>query len=161
MAEAFFGLSADERREVLEISRECIGTPIKAAYLPFRSLAESKEESLQFMDLSGVHMPHIHKVATLTSKGQVTLPKAVRQALGLDTGSKVAFDLLGSQVVVSRVESDVHEDPAIGSFLSLLAQDIHQGRHIGLLPADLATSMLAQLHEDVDLDADISGDVAL
>lgn len=106
-------------------------------------------------------MPHIHEVATLTSKGQVTLPKAVRQALGLDTGSKVAFDLLGSQVVVSRVESDVHEDPAIGSFLSLLAQDIHQGRHIAPLPADLATSMLAQLHGDVDLDADISGDMDL
>lgn len=106
-------------------------------------------------------MPHIHEVATLTSKGQVTLPKAVRQALGLDTGSKVAFDLLGSQVVVSRVESDVHEDPAIGSFLALLAQDIQQGRHISTLPADLAESMLAQLHRGVDLDADIDGDVAL
>jgi antitoxin PrlF len=106
-------------------------------------------------------MPHLHEVATLTSKGQVTLPKAVRQALRLDTGSKVAFDLLGSQVVVSRVETDVHEDPAIGGFLGLLAQDIQNGRHIGTLPADLVESMLARLHEAVDLDAEISGDVDL
>lgn len=106
-------------------------------------------------------MPHIHEVATLTSKGQVTLPKSVRQALGLDTGSKVAFDLLGSQVVVSRVETDVHDDPAISGFLTLLAHDIQQGRHLGTLPPDLVASMLARLHEPVDLDADIHGDVDL
>ncbi|MCP5854219.1 type II toxin-antitoxin system PrlF family antitoxin, partial [Klebsiella pneumoniae] len=58
-------------------------------------------------------MPAIHEVATLTSKGQVTLPKAVRQLLGLNTGAKVAFDVRGSEVVVSRVQAD-HEDPAIG-----------------------------------------------
>ena len=32
-------------------------------------------------------MPAIHEVATLTSKGQITLPKSIRQALGADTGS--------------------------------------------------------------------------
>ncbi|KDB53211.1 hypothetical protein X805_12470 [Sphaerotilus natans subsp. natans DSM 6575] len=35
MAEAIFGLSADDRREVLEIAQERIGTPINPAYLPF------------------------------------------------------------------------------------------------------------------------------
>lgn len=34
-------------------------------------------------------MPAIHEVATLTSKGQVTLPKSVRQLLGLNTGGKI------------------------------------------------------------------------
>ena len=29
--------------------------------------------------------------ATLTSKGQVTIPAAVRTALGLDTGSRIEF----------------------------------------------------------------------
>ena len=40
-------------------------------------------------------MPAIHEVATLTSKGQITLPKSIRQALGVDTGGKVAFDQIG------------------------------------------------------------------
>ena len=33
-------------------------------------------------------MPDIHEVATLTSKGQLTLPKSIRQALGVDTGGR-------------------------------------------------------------------------
>jgi antitoxin PrlF len=34
-------------------------------------------------------MPAIHEVATLTSKGQITLPKSIRQALGVDTAAKL------------------------------------------------------------------------
>jgi len=36
--------------------------------------------------LSEFTMPHIHQVATMTSKGQITLPKPIRQALGVDAG---------------------------------------------------------------------------
>ena len=57
-------------------------------------------------------MQTIHEVATITSKGQITLPKSIRQALGVDFGGKVAFDLRGSQVFVSPVEDVPHEDPA-------------------------------------------------
>jgi antitoxin PrlF len=35
-------------------------------------------------------MPAIHEVATITAKGQITLPKPIRQALGVDYGGKVA-----------------------------------------------------------------------
>lgn len=55
-------------------------------------------------------MPAIHEIATLTSKGQVTLPKSVRQLLGVDTGGKIAFDVRAGEVVVSRVET-IHEAP--------------------------------------------------
>ena len=34
-------------------------------------------------------MPGIHELATLTSKGQITLPKSIRQALGVDTSSLI------------------------------------------------------------------------
>ncbi|MDD2137176.1 type II toxin-antitoxin system PrlF family antitoxin [Pseudomonas kurunegalensis] len=105
-------------------------------------------------------MPAIHEVATLTSKGQVTLPKAVRQLLGLSTGTKVAFDVRGNEVVVSRVEAD-HRDPAIGAFLNLLEADIRSGRNITTLPDDLAHVMLANAHHPVNLDEDIDGEVAL
>ncbi len=106
-------------------------------------------------------MPVIHEVATITSKGQITLPKPIRQALGVDYGGKVAFELQGSQVIVTRAEVDEHEDPAIGSFLALLEADIRLGKNVGPLPADLVEAMLATLSNPVDLDAAIEGDVAL
>ncbi len=106
-------------------------------------------------------MQAVHEVATITSKGQITLPKPIRQALGVDFGSKVAFDLRGSQVVVTRVENEVHEDPAIASFLALLEKDIAAGRHISTLPADLAQSMMSATKRPVDLSEDIHGDIAL
>lgn len=105
-------------------------------------------------------MPDIHEIATLTSKGQVTLPKSVRQLLGLDTGGKIAFDLRAGEVVVSRVET-LHEDPAIGAFLGLLEADIRSGRNITTLPDDLARSMLANASHPVNLDEEIDGEVSL
>ncbi len=38
--------------------------------------------------------------ATVTSKGQVTIPAAVRRALHLSAGSRIVFHLEGEQVVV-------------------------------------------------------------
>ena len=38
-------------------------------------------------------MSILHEFATMTAKGQITLPKTVRQALGIDVGAKVAFEL--------------------------------------------------------------------
>ncbi len=106
-------------------------------------------------------MSTIHEIATITSKGQITLPKSIRQALGVDSGGKVAFDLLGSQVVVSRVENQEHEDPAIAGFLSLLEKDFRNGQHLTNLPEGLVSSMLAALKNPVDLDEEIVGTVAL
>jgi antitoxin PrlF len=105
-------------------------------------------------------MPAIHEIATLTSKGQITLPKSVRQLLGLDTGGKIAFDVRGGEVVVSRADAP-HEDPAIGAFLNLLEADIRAGRNLETLPKDLAQAMLANVGHAVNLDEDIEGEVEL
>ncbi len=106
-------------------------------------------------------MPHIHEIATVTSKGQITLPKPIRQALGIDVGGKVAFDLRGSEVVVTNAVSEEHEDPAIGAFLSLLENDIKSGGRLSALPDDLAQAMLANLHHGAVLDEEIAGEVEL
>jgi antitoxin PrlF len=112
------------------------------------------------MEIKGVVMPAIREVATLTSKGQITLPKPIRQALGVEVGGKLAFDLHGSQVVVTRVDA-VHEDPAIGAFLNLLVRDIQAGRNLSGLPEDLARAMLKHAGHGVNMDDEINGNVAL
>ena len=40
--------------------------------------------------------------ATLTSKGQVTLPKEIRDRLGLDAGSTLDFSLLPDNTITAR-----------------------------------------------------------
>ena len=106
-------------------------------------------------------MPIIQEVATITAKGQITLPRTVRRALGVDAGAKVAFELReDGQIVVSRADAE-HADPAIGAFLDLLAGDIRAGRHVRALPDELAQDMLEHAERDAGPDEDIDGDVAL
>jgi len=106
-------------------------------------------------------MHQIHEVATVTSKGQITLPKTIRQALGVGVGGRVAFDLRGSEIVVTRADEAPHQDPAIEAFLFLLEQDTKAGQHLTTLPDELAQAMLSNLQHPVDLDAEILGDLAL
>ena len=40
--------------------------------------------------------------ASVTSKGQITIPKAVRDSLGLNPGDRVAFEMHGSSEVVLK-----------------------------------------------------------
>ena len=106
-------------------------------------------------------MPNLHEISTLTSKGQVTLPKSIRQALGVDVGSKIAFDLReDGEIVVTRADA-AHEDPAIGAFLTMLASDIQNGRNVQPLPAELLAVLARGAVETVDLANEIDGDVAL
>lgn len=44
------------------------------------------------------------EITSVTSKGQVTIPKEVRQQLGIRQGSRIAFRLVGD-IVEMRVKS--------------------------------------------------------
>lgn len=46
-------------------------------------------------------------IATLTSKGQITLPLAIRTALGLSTGHQVDFVAVNGSFMLVPVRSDV------------------------------------------------------
>ena len=106
-------------------------------------------------------MPTVREQATITSKGQITLPKPIRQALGVDAGGKVEFELReDGHVTVTRAEVG-HEDPAIAAFLGLLAGDLQAGRHVRGLPDELARAMLGQIGRDAGLGEEIEGEVAL
>jgi antitoxin PrlF len=44
----------------------------------------------------------VDAVATVTSKGQVTMPKAVRDALGVAEGDQIVFRVEGNRAILAR-----------------------------------------------------------
>jgi antitoxin PrlF len=54
--------------------------------------------------------------ATLTSKGQITIPREVRRRLGLATGDQVDFSIENGRTVMSRARPEPNPfDPYIGA----------------------------------------------
>lgn len=107
-------------------------------------------------------MPVLEEVSTITAKGQTTVPKAVRQVLGVDVGDQIAFRVEGQRVTVVSVGAP-HEDPVVGRFLDFLAKDIEQ-RHDAVKPLSkgFASRMTALVKgAKVNLDVPIDGDVDL
>ena len=103
----------------------------------------------------------LEEISTITAKGQTTVPKAVRQALGVDYGGRIAFRVSDGGVTGCR--ADTGEDPVTEPFLVFLAADIKaHPQAIKALTPDLA-ARTASLTGDmtVNLDDEIDGDVAL
>jgi antitoxin PrlF len=65
----------------------------------------------------------VQERSRITAKGQTTVPKAVRQALGVSYGGEIAFVVDEHGVSVRRVETE-EADPVIGAFLGFLEQDM-------------------------------------
>ncbi len=59
--------------------------------------------------------------ATITSKGQITIPKAVRETLAVYSGDRVAFTVEGDNVAVEGISSDIED--LIGSIKPLTDED--------------------------------------
>jgi antitoxin PrlF len=106
----------------------------------------------------------LEEYSTITAKGQTTVPKSVRQALGVGAGDQIAFRLDADGVTIHRVNNDQpHSDPAIGAFLQFLAKDMQANpSRLQALSPDLMAS-IGELVEgiEVDLDAPIEGEVAI
>jgi len=73
-------------------------------------------------------------LSSVTDRYQTTIPKGVRDALGLKRGDQIAYELSGDQVVLRRSVADEVEDPALLGFLDLLESDI-AAPHERLQPA--------------------------
>ena len=103
----------------------------------------------------------LEEFSTITAKGQTTVPKAVRQALGVDYGGRIAFRVGDDGVTVARAEPT--EDPAIETFLDFLADDIkRRPEAVKALSPELAARIAALVGDSpVNLDDEIAGDVAL
>jgi antitoxin PrlF len=107
-------------------------------------------------------MPVIEEICTITAKGQTTVPKAIRQALGVSYGDRISFRIEDGIVSVHAV-AELQEDPALAPFLALLEQDIAaRPEALILLTPELATRMAAAtMGVSGDPDGPIEGDVAL
>lgn len=102
--------------------------------------------------------------STITAKGQTTVPKAVRQALGVDYGGRIAFFVDDQRRVYVEKAPEEMGDPVVDRFLEFLAQDMakNPGTSVVALPGTLLERVTALVGDmDVDLDAVIDGDVAI
>jgi AbrB family looped-hinge helix DNA binding protein len=66
----------------------------------------------------------VEEISTITAKGQTTVPKAVRHALGVDYGGKIAFRVNNGSVTVVR--ADEIDDPAFEPF----PKSVSKGREV-------------------------------
>jgi len=103
----------------------------------------------------------LEEISTINAMGQTTVPKAVRQALGVDNGGRIIFRMSGGSITVSRADDD--EDPAIDGFLSFLAAELkRRPETVKALSPELAARIMALATDvRVDLDDPIDGHVAL
>lgn len=102
----------------------------------------------------------VEETCTVTAEGQTTLPKAVRQALGLGHGGRIAFRVENGRVTVSNPQIG-HRDPALAAFLKLVEKDIAAGRHVRDLPAGLTSALRKAKQLPVNFEEPLDGDVAL
>ncbi|OAT82972.1 transcriptional regulator [Desulfotomaculum copahuensis] len=61
------------------------------------------------------------EISRVTSKGQVTIPKAVRERLSLSEGDKVAFIEKDGNIVIAK--SSI---AALRKFLDSMAEEVHE-----------------------------------
>ncbi len=110
-------------------------------------------------------MPIVEEVCTITAKGQTTVPRAVRQALGVGYGGRIAFRVEGDTVSVHALPEEDASDPALAPFLALLEADMARRPVDAVLP--LTPALAARMEAvagnpgEVDPDAPIEGEVAL
>jgi antitoxin PrlF len=94
--------------------------------------------------------------STLTDRFQTTIPKGVREALGLRRGDRVAYRVEGDRVLLVKADvADQLKDPALGPFLDLLERDLHDRPRA---VRSVTKSYVGELRElvsgvEVDLDA--------
>ena len=62
--------------------------------------------------------------SSVTERFQTTIPKGVREALGLRRGDTLAYEVRGEEVVVRRRPEHEGDDPVLVAFLDLLERDI-------------------------------------
>jgi len=97
----------------------------------------------------------IEEKSTLTAKGQTTVPKAVRQALGIRSGDRIAFRVDGKgRVSMARDAASHDETSAVDAFLAFLSDDIKRRPEAVAPMSDEAAERMRDLARGVEVDLD-------
>ena len=74
----------------------------------------------------------ITEVTSVSSKGQVVLPKAIREALTLDTGSKLIIVTDGNNILLKPIAA-----PDLTEFDSLMKESQKWAKKVGMKKTDI------------------------
>src|SRR5262245_17547554 len=102
--------------------------------------------------------PVLERTSTITEKGQTTVPKPIRDALGVSYGGRIVFRVDEHGVSLRPAEED-GDDPILESFLNLLADDMRKRPGaLSEIPAALAQRIQTLIEGgEVHLDEEIKG----
>lgn len=76
------------------------------------------------------------QITTMTTRGQIVIPQTVREALGIDTGTKFAVAGEGDTIILKRLEL-----PTSQELKSLLASSRKEARKGGLKKSDVTRAI--------------------
>ena len=104
--------------------------------------------------------PTLEIEATITERGQTTIPAAIRKMLGVSKGAIVFKGMPDGTVVIEPKVEEPEEDPVIAKFLEFLERDIANNPQ-NLVPFDQA--LMDEVKElvagvEVDMDAPLEDD---
>jgi antitoxin PrlF len=98
----------------------------------------------------------------VTERSQTTLPRAVREVLGLSAGSRVGYEILGDRVQLVNAEGVAHEDPVLDPFLGFLLDGMTASGVVRPVPvALLQRAVDAAAGVPINHDAPIHGAIEL
>jgi len=98
----------------------------------------------------------IEEKSTITAKGQTTVPKVVREALGVRAGDQIAYRVDSEGNVVLVRSEDASDESAVDSFLAFLSNDIkcrpQAVTHLSDEAAERRRALVAGVKADPDAD---------
>ena len=71
-------------------------------------------------------------ITRLSSKGQIVVPRAVREALGLETGAKFIVLADADTIILKRIQ-----EPSLAEFRRMANKAEERAREAGLTPEDV------------------------
>lgn len=103
--------------------------------------------------------PTLEIEATITERGQTTVPAAIRRMLGVQKGA-IVFKAMPDGTVLVESKPEPKEDPVIAKFLEFLERDIAKNPQ-NLVP--FTQEMMDEVDDlvggmDIDLDAPLDDD---